>query len=240
MEKIRKIARFTLIELLLVVAVIAILASLLLPALNRARESAKRVDCLGRLRQIGTATLSYSQDNGACVTPFLYVVSGKNYFWDSLLEDYLGEKPRLSWDKRVDSTIFRCPSTRMTGEITQVYNSYNVSLPANEDAFMPGWYKGDCDISSAKTSRWRDAANLILIFDGLLNPNGFKPSPACFSHLPVKNYNAKPDPRHGKTANFLFADFHVEAFPAIKIRTSDEAHMDQDGAFVFSWEALPY
>ena len=62
-----KKSNFTLIEMLVVIAIIAILAGLILPALSMAKESGKRTDCLNNKKQMITSLLVYAQGNGSII-----------------------------------------------------------------------------------------------------------------------------------------------------------------------------
>ncbi len=91
---------FTLVELLVVIGIISLLVSILLPALNKARQQANLIDCESRLRQMGQALNIYVTENGGLL-PFGDVrhdptgAAGPATFWENNVSD--PENQELSW-----------------------------------------------------------------------------------------------------------------------------------------------
>jgi prepilin-type N-terminal cleavage/methylation domain-containing protein/prepilin-type processing-associated H-X9-DG protein len=118
---------FTLIELLVVIAIIAILAAILFPVFAQARESARKTSCLSNMKQIGTATMMYTQDYDE---EYPLHISGLLVFRvDNPLDPTSASKPRLMWQYAIypynkSWDIYSCPSDlpRPTDKYAQYYN----------------------------------------------------------------------------------------------------------------------
>lgn len=114
---------FTLIELLIVIAIIAILASLLLPSLRKARERGKTIACNSNLKQLGSAVNIYSTDFDAYYPPC--PSNANNDTWQIKLDGYLFEYTGSIWQNAPG--VLRCPAQKNSEE-------------ANYDCILKGDY----------------------------------------------------------------------------------------------------
>lgn len=118
---------FTLIELLIVVSIIAILAGMLLPALNKAREAAWKISCVNNLKSIGVASQIYTADHNDMVVVSKYNNSDP-LTWMTLL---CGSKQLNCSDLTAQNTqlpfkVFQCPAASR--------------IPSNGTNWTSGWY----------------------------------------------------------------------------------------------------
>ncbi|WP_205678943.1 DUF1559 domain-containing protein [Aquisphaera insulae] len=119
---------FTLIELLVVIAIIAVLIALLLPAVQSAREAARRVQCVNNLKQLGLAMHNYQDVNGALPMCF---VTGASAPYVSILP-FLEQAPlanaynfNLLWSVPQNTTVattivdaYQCPANPNAGTLS--------------------------------------------------------------------------------------------------------------------------
>jgi len=189
---------FTLLELLIVIAIIALLASLLLPVLKNARRSAHTITCANNFQQLGKAILMYADDNGEFLPPYRNSTWGTPGYKDlisadskGLLEDYL--KLNTSYIALATSSTrskLTCPAIT-----TFLPSSYNYSHGYNYYSF----YDGQWSYKSVKLAEFITPSKNCLLADA----NDFMIRPDSMAGYPIDYY------RHATGMNILWGDFHV-------------------------------
>jgi prepilin-type N-terminal cleavage/methylation domain-containing protein/prepilin-type processing-associated H-X9-DG protein len=217
---------FTLIELLVVVAIIAVIAAMLLPALARSRQSARRVHCVGNLRQLGIAAQLYWDDNeGRCFRWYRGSPNGGQLYWFG----WMG--PGAEGERSFDITqgelysylqgrgVETCPSLnyalaefKLKARGATFGYGYNKSLSQDRLSLAP--------IRVAQVTRPADLA----LFADAAQVNDFQP-PATRSNpmleewsfvnvnsnVGAASYTPNGHFRHNERANVVFCDGHVDA-----------------------------
>ncbi len=223
---------FSLIELLIVIAVISLLISILLPALGRAREQARAAVCASNVRQLVQASLLYAGENGGRLAPGAPRMSAENLRrWHGVRpgagQAFDGSRGPLAAYLGPEARIRACPSflepddtpgvafERSAGGYgyNQAYLGRVVERPAPTANF-----RVTTDLLGAQLERIRRAAATLLFADTALAATAGGVIEYSFAeprfHPEYLRQNARPDPslhfRHGGRANVAWVDGHVD------------------------------
>ncbi|WP_295808585.1 DUF1559 domain-containing protein [uncultured Victivallis sp.] len=217
---------FTLIELLIVIAIIAILAAMLLPALNSARERGRQVSCVNNLKQWGFAVQSYYSAFSDYQFPcaFMETVDGGIAEWNepgSWLMNQLfpstSEEINEGYQKWLNGKgVHVCPSVDeakvLTGRKSPILRPYSYG------AVYTGSWSGDASTLAwarqvgriRKSTAIRKPSAVLVIVDNALG-GGIEPTVEKDIQLIPGNSNCRVGYRHSGKANFLLADGHVDS-----------------------------
>ncbi|OGV73408.1 MAG: hypothetical protein A3K19_10915 [Lentisphaerae bacterium RIFOXYB12_FULL_65_16] len=228
---------FTLIELLVVISIIAVLASLLMPALSQAKDKARDALCVSQEKQLMLTVLLYTSDNDEYYIPGRTnnTAFGANYctWLPYLLSQYgygSGSDYYQSYNTarkaiNAGATFARCPQRRLPD------STYDANLPPAGGVFvplatdpnhwtLPTWYNYGMNyvrfspnngLESIRSTVVKTPAKTIFAGDSTIDPlNG---TWSGYFHYINKGWNgAYPDARHpGFRSNVMAADGHVEA-----------------------------
>lgn len=196
-------AGFTLVEMLVVLAIVGILAAILFPAFSSVREASHKAGCASNLKQVGLAIQLYTHDNGGYLPS--YHPSPANCSWADRVFRYL-KSEEILWCPAFEEGEYRagCAPVEEVGGVRLKYDG-SYSLNTLEDAI---WEVGRTQ-PSVPQQRVRRPSETILVLDGTgsgyVNP-GIHKAMASVDELEKLNV---PD-RHGGGDNVLFADGHVK------------------------------